>query len=639
MKHRIAIYSNGYNGSITLKAIEGIKRYAAANDLDIHFYISFAANNRSESTNKGQLNIYDLARLDEYDGLIVFSNLLNNISTAEKLCTDARSKGVPVVSIGMKFDGIPYVGNNNEEGMKDLVEHLIKDHGAKKFAYLGGAREHVDSIDRERVVRMVLESHGLELKDEYLGYADWTPEKCVDFADKLIDSGNALPDAIVCANDIMALAVINRFIERGFNLPGDIIVTGFDNIEESGISYPALTTVDQDYETIGYESCKLLYEIVEGKTGSPDVSVASKLVLGESCGCNSEADSLYDIRRRKYCSGIHAKNNQSSYFNRFMRGERNVILESYDYEDMKDNLRKYYRSNNAYFNGNFYLMLNRYYFEDASAEDSVALSECYEADFDTTAALRNGEEADDLIDRRLGMPGFIKKQGEQHIYIFYPLQNAEYNFGYVVFADGTSVIQEDYRVYEYLEKMEQTLMHFRINLRLEMINKELRYMYDRDPMTGLYNRFCFVSHAVPLINESKEHKKSALIMFADINDLKLINDRYGHVFGDKAIITVSGGIKESIANDNAIGIRYGGDEFLIIAANANKQYAEEIRRNITSYIEKENSLGLSPVKFSVSIGYVLTDPKSDKSVTDYVDEADKLMYEIKNEYHKNNQSN
>ena len=639
MKHRIAIYSNGYNGSITLKAIEGIKRYSAANDLDVHFYISFAANNRSPVTNKGQLNIYDLAKLDEYDGLIVFSNLLNNIPTAEKLCMRAKEQGVPVVSIGMKFDGIAYVGNNNEEGMKNLVEHLVTDHNVKRLAYLGGAREHVDTIDRERVVRNVLESHGLELSSDDIGYGDWTPEKSVEFADKLIDSENALPDAIVCANDIMALAVINRFIERGFNLPTDIIVTGFDNIEESGISYPALTTVDQDYETIGYESCKLLYEIVEGKTDSLDVSVASKLVLGESCGCNTEADNQYNIRRRKYCSGIHAKNNQSSYFNRFMRGERNAILESTDYDDMKVNLRKYYHSNNEYFRGNFFLMLNKYYFEDAVSEEFECLSECYEADFDAAVALRNGEDADELIDKRLRMPGFIKKKGEQHLYFFYPLQNAEYNYGYVVFVDGTTVIQEDYRVYEYLEKMEQTLLHFRITIRLEMVNKELRYMYDRDPMTGLYNRFCFVSHAVPLIDESKVHRKSAMIMFADINDLKLINDKYGHVFGDKAIITVAAGIKESINNDNAIGIRYGGDEFLIIAANANKQYAENIRRSINAYIEKENDLGFNPVRFSVSIGYVLSDPRSDKSVTDYVDEADKLMYEIKNEYHKNNQSN
>jgi diguanylate cyclase (GGDEF)-like protein len=316
-----------------------------------------------------------------------------------------------------------------------------------------------------------------------------------------------------------------------------------------------------------------------------------------------------------------------------MRKERATILASSDYEDMKSNLRSYYLENNDYFRGSFFLMLNEYYFEDAASEDSEALSECYEADFDATVALLNGKEADDEIDKRLRMPGFRKKEGEQHIYFFYPLQNEEYNYGYVVFVDGTYIIQEDFRVYEYLEKMEQTLMQFRINLRLEMVNKELRYLYDKDPMTGLYNRFCFVSHAVPLIEESKAHKKNAMVMFADINDLKKINDRYGHAFGDRAIKSVAEAVKESISDDNAIGIRYGGDEFLVIAANATRKYAEEIRRKINSNIEKENSLGINPVKFSVSIGYVLTDPKSDKSVTDYVDEADKLMYEIKNAYH------
>ena len=633
MKHRIAIYSNGYNGTITLKAIEGIKRYAAIKDFDIHFYISFAANNRDPITNAGQLNIYNLAKLDEYDGLIVFSNLLNNIPTAEKLCRDAKEKGIPVVSIGMKLEGIPYVGNNNEEGMKELVEHLITVHGAKDIVYIGGAREHVDTIDRARVVREVMERHGLQLTDDKIYYGDWTNEKPIEYTDEMAGSDKGLPDAIVCANDIMALAVTSRLIELGYNSPEDVIVTGFDHIGEGDISYPALTTVDQDYETIGYKSCELLYDIIEGVNTYTDTSVASKLVTGESCGCNSEADSRFNVFRQEYCRGIHAKNKLASFFNRFMRKERATILASSDYEDMKKNLRDYYLNNNDYFRGSFFLMLNEYYFEDASSEDSEALSECYEADFDATVALLNGEEADDEIDKRLRMPGFRKKEGEQHIYFFYPLQNEEYNYGYVVFVDGTYIIQEDFRVYEYLEKMEQTLMQFRINLRLEMVNKELRYLYDKDPMTGLYNRFCFVSHAVPLIDESKAHKKNAMVMFADINDLKKINDRYGHAFGDRAINFVAEAVKESISGDNAIGIRYGGDEFLVIAANATRKYAEEIRRKINSHIERENSLGINPVKFSVSIGYVLTDPRSDKSVTDYVDEADKLMYEIKNAYH------
>ena len=636
MKHRIAIYSNGYNGTITLKAIEGIKRYASIKDFDIHFYISFAANNRKAATNEGQLNIYNLAKLEEYDGLIVFSNLLNNIPTAEKLCREAKEKGIPIVSIGMKIDDIPYVGNNNRNGMKELVEHLITGHNVKSIVFIGGARDHVDTIDRARVVREVMESHGLKLKDEDVYYGDWINEKPIEITNELVRSEKGLPDAIVCANDIMALAVTSRLIELGYDLPNDVIVTGFDHIGEGDFTYPALTTVDQDYESIGYKSCELLYEIIEGKDTDLSISVSSKLIVGESCGCNNKADSRFNIFRREYCRGIHAKNQMSSFFNRFMRTERETILEAYDYDDMKERLRAFYLSNNDYFKGNFFLMLNKYYFEDAASEDYDALSVNFEADFDTTVALQAGKEADDEIDNRLRMPGFRKTEGEQHIYFFYPLQNAEYNYGYVVFVDGTYIIQEDFRISEYLEKMEQTLMQFRINMRLEMVNKELRFLYDKDPMTGLYNRFCFVSHAVPLVEESKEHRKYALIMFVDINDLKKINDRYGHVFGDMAITTVAEAVKESIGNDNAIGIRYGGDEFIVIAANASKKYAEDIKRSIISYIEKENRLGINPVKFSVSIGYVLTDPKSDKSVNDYVDEADKLMYEIKNEYHKKN---
>ena len=636
MKHRIAIYSNGYNGTITLKAIEGIKRYAAIKDLDIHFYIGFAANNRKSTINEGQLNIYNLARLEEYDGLIVFSNLLNNIPTAEKLCREAKEKGIPVISIGMKIDGIPYLGNNNEEGMRELVEHLITKHEVKEIVYIGGDKDHIDTIDRARVVREVMTKHGLKLKDENVYYGDWINEKPIAITDELANSGKGLPDAIVCANDIMALAVVSRLIELGYDVPKDVIVTGFDHIGEGDISYPALTTVDQDYETIGYKSCEMLYGILDGECPDTSDTVASKLVVGESCGCNNEFDSPYNICRREYCRGIHSKNKLASFFNRFMRAERTAILESSDYDDMKNNLRDYYNSYNEYFRGNFFLMLNKYYFEDAVSEDSDALAEGYEADFDPTVALLGGKEADDTIDKRLRMPGFIKKEGEQHIYFFYPLQNEQYNYGYVAFVDGTYIIQEDFRIYEYLEKMEQTLLSFRINLRLEMVNKELRFLYDKDPMTGLYNRFCFINHAVPLVEESKVHRKSALIMFADINDLKKINDRYGHVFGDRAITAVAEAVKESIGQDNAIGIRYGGDEFLLIAANASRKYAEDIKRHINSHIEKENSSGLNPVRFSVSIGYVLTDPKSDKTVTDYVNEADKLMYEIKNEYHRKN---
>ena len=634
MKNRIAIFSNGYNGSITLKAIEGIKRYAAIKDFDTHFYIGFAASNEKETFNVGQFNIYQLAKLDEYDGLIVFSGLLNDPGLAQKACKEAKDKGIPVVSIGMKIDDIPYVGINNKDGMRDLVEHLITVHGVKTVKYIGGTKDHVDSVERLNVVRDVMSKHGLELTENDIFYGDWVNEKAIAYAVELAKSEEGLPDVIICANDIMALAVACELRDLGFELPQDVIITGFDHISEGSVSYPALTTVDQDYETIGYNSCKLLYDIVEGRNEEQYSFVSSKLVIGESCGCFSESDSPHDIRRRNYCRSIHAKSKQADFFNRFMRAERTTILESSDYNDMKKNLREFYSTNRDYIGDNYYILLNKQYFEEVASDDSECLNKCYQADFDITVPVLDGKISEEGIDKRLMIPGFIKTPGEQHIYFFYPLHTEQYNYGYVVFRDGTYIIDEAFRIYEYLEKMEHSFMEFRINVRLEMVNKELRFLYDKDPMTGLYNRFCFVSHAVPIVEESKKHSRQAMIMFVDINSMKKINDRYGHACGDKAITIVSEAIKSSIGEDNAIGIRYGGDEFLVVAADANEEYAEKFKNSMFSHIDNENSSGINPFTFTISVGFVLTDPSSDRTVNDYVNEADKLMYKIKNEYHR-----
>ena len=185
MKHRIAIFSNGYNGSITLKAIEGIKRYAAVKDFDTHFYIGFAASNEKPTFNVGQFNIYQLAKLEEYDGLIVFSGILNNPELAEKCCNAAKEKGLPVVSIGMPFDGIPNVDINNEDGMRDLVEHLITVHNVKRIVYIGGTKDHVDTIERYNVVCEVMQKYGLKLEDKDVYYGNWVNETAIDITRRL----------------------------------------------------------------------------------------------------------------------------------------------------------------------------------------------------------------------------------------------------------------------------------------------------------------------------------------------------------------------------------------------------------------------------------------------------------------------
>ena len=630
MKNRIAVFANGYNRYCTLKALDGMRTVSSEKDFDIDVFVGYAAFNDSADLNTGRAGIYWLPKLENYDGAIVFSGLINDFNVAKQICLNAKEKNVPVVSIGEYVDGIPFVGSNNETGMRELVEHLVKVHGIKHAVYIGGSREHIDTSIRQSVIEDVFKENGLELKQEDIYYADWVNEHAAEIASRIAKSKEGLPDAMICANDVMALAVSGRLIQMGYKLPDDIIITGFDHIEESEITYPAVTTVEQDYFTIGKNAAKLLYDIVEGNDSAVKEVVSSRAVIAESCGCRNNKE--YDEFRRDYCRSVHTIKRDIEFFERLCRMERNEILKSEGYEDLKEHLRNFYRDNHYVVGPDYYLVLNSEYFNDPNPEDSTILKDGYNARLDATVALKNGKLTDGKLKGEL-IPGYKKKPGKQSLYYYFPLSSGRYNCGYFAFRETPIMISENLRVYEFMEKVEQSFMEYRLKMRLDAANRELTDLYNKDPLTGLYNRFCFDSIADLLYEESLEQDRPMSIMFTDINYMKNINDKYGHAAGDKSIIAVAEAIKASIGPD-ALAVRYGGDEFIILSPDTGAADSDAIREQIEKHLKTLFKAKKTPCKVSVSCGYVITDPKSGKSFDDYINEADKVMYAIKKKVHE-----
>ena len=631
MKNRIAVFANGYNRYATLKALDGMRTVASVKDFDIDVFVGYAAFNDSPEFNAGRAGIYWLPKLENYDGIIVFSGLINDFDTAKQICLNAREKNVPVVSIGAYVDGIPFVGSNNETGMRELVEHLVKEHGIKRAVYIGGSREHIDTSIRRSVIEDVFKENGLELKEEDIYYADWVNEHAAEIASKIARSKAGLPDAMICANDIMALAVSGRLIQMGYKLPDDLIITGFDHIEESEITYPALTTVEQDYFTIGSNAAKLLCDIIEDSTSMVKEVVSSHAVIAESCGCRNNRE--YDESRRVYCRTVHTVKRDLEFFERLCRMERNEILKSSGYEDMKDHLRNFYKDNNYVVGSDFYMVLNRGYFNGPAPDDSLILKDGYDAKLDVTVALRNGKIVDGKLKAGELIPGYKKKPGKQSLFFFFPLSSGRYNCGYFAFKETPVMISENLGVYSYMEKLEQSFMEYRLKMRLDEANRELSDLYNKDPLTGLYNRFCFDSIADILYEESVEFKRPLAIMFTDINYMKNINDEYGHAAGDQSIIAVADAIMGSIGPD-ALAVRYGGDEFIILSPDTGEADSEALRTKIEKQLKALCKARKIPGKVSVSCGYVITDPESGKTVNEYINEADKVMYSIKKKIHE-----
>lgn len=639
MNKKLAVFANGWNREAMLAAMTGIRKYAKKEDFDIFVFLCHAAYSEHAGINEGELNIYGLGDMKDYDGAIVFSTMLNSNETVELICRRAKENRVPAVSIGMEIEGASYIGMDNAAGMRQLVTHLVEEHGAKRVAFIAGNIDHTDSIARLQVTREVLREHGLELKESDIYYADWGYGQSIEAVHRMIESEEGLPDAIVCANDTMALAAGSELVNQGYRVPEDIAITGFDHVNDGKNFYPSLTSVDLNFEQIGYECCRMIYEMSDGvrkgepydRKTLPRKIVPTGMALAESCGCLGNR--YYEEWHKNYCGHSYINSLKADLLDQSERIlQMYFVSSSQDYDSLKRNLQHFYGNNHTFEGEDFAIVLNKHYFKDVMMEESELAKDNMAENLETVVSLRDGAHQEfPPIKREELVPGYEKKEGEQHAYYFLPLHSDRNNFGYVVFRDEPFVIASNV-TYSYLERLQQALKNLRTNLRLDTVNRKLTQIYDKDPMTGLFNRFGYENKALPLFEHCRQNHSVMMVMFVDINYMKRINDVYGHIHGDNAIRIVADSIKENL-EENWIAVRFGGDEFLIIAPDCDHFKADDVRQNILDYLDRKNRDGMRRYRISASCGYVLTDPEKDLGLQDYIKEADDVMYEIKRQVH------
>ncbi len=176
-----------------------------------------------------------------------------------------------------------YVTSNNYNGMKELVNYLVKI-GHKSFVFLNGEKDTYSASERLRGFLEALKEHGI--KEYQVFFGKFTYESGFSLTKKL----KKIPDAVVCGNDLMAYGAIDALEEMGYKVPDDVSVTGFDDIPFSKHYKPSITTVKQPFHEMGYEAAKMLYKLMKGRIKRPKgIVLETELIIRESTK-----------RRRKY---------------------------------------------------------------------------------------------------------------------------------------------------------------------------------------------------------------------------------------------------------------------------------------------------------------------------------------------------
>ena len=213
------------------------------------------------------------------DGLIVMSTEVS----AQVVC-DWLPDGLPIVFVNTEVDreGIEAVNFDNRGGAYSLTEHLIEQ-GHRRIAFVAGPSASFDANDRLEGYRSALCDHGIE------------PDEAVEFpGDFTMEAGEAAvpdllaldprPTAVFAANDLSAYGVLNGLREAGLDVPGDVIVAGFDDIQLASLSSPTLTTVHAPVREMGLEAIERLLGMIKGADDRDrsSVTLPTRVIVRES---------------------------------------------------------------------------------------------------------------------------------------------------------------------------------------------------------------------------------------------------------------------------------------------------------------------------------------------------------------------
>ena len=223
--------------------------------------------------------ILSLAR--KSDGLILHDRLLEPDQLAR------LSRQVPIVTLaGLPTETTANVRGDNRAGMRDLARHLLGQHGYRTVAYLGGHSDSPDSVARHEVLAAELSAAGATLLDGPEWQGNYLAVGGARVIDRLIDRRAPMPQVIACANDQTALGVMYALAARGIDVPGQVAVTGFDDIPVARHLRPQLTTVRQPIQELGTTAFEILYSMIStGQPTSREVALPTRLIVRESCGC------------------------------------------------------------------------------------------------------------------------------------------------------------------------------------------------------------------------------------------------------------------------------------------------------------------------------------------------------------------
>ena len=620
IKYRIAFFTADWNFELVESTLHGLKQYVDEHeDVQLCVFDCFGKDLDNEK-DKSEYAIYQLADLRQFDGLLIQGNQIVLKRVREELGDRIKAAGIPAVAIDCPLPTCNLAGIDNMKAQCNITEHLILHHNARRMVYLTGLLENGCPEGKQRLAgfQKACQNHGILPQDIEVIECTWRTSDGMAVATQWIENERPLPDAFVCANDDMALGLMEALEEKGYRIPQDVMVTGFDGLTSAELSSPSLSTVCRDNKMLNYRALDFLIRKIDGKDDANQLDFPYSLSCTESCGCSGITVPGY-IRKKYF--------RQTRFLKNFYILQDELAEELFEANDLMDLMEIVEDNKKVFGSVNAYMCINDYYFDNYDKKNWHRDSKSFGEQMILAVCGRSWlkkEQGQSYI--RFSRKDLLPKElsERERFLVFYPLHYNTYSIGYLA-LDGISEAAKLNLHMSIFSFLEIAIENVRKKCLLRQFNDFLDNLYVHDALTGLYNRFGFERYGHHAFDSFLMQDGGAQILFIDLDHLKQINDQFGHEIGDEVIRGAAGIIKD-VCNPHDFSMRFGGDEFLVIASCRENDLIDALQQAVKSY----NALnGRKPYSLSLSIGIILANGQESKSLEECIKAADAQMYEEK----------
>lgn len=229
-------------------------------------------------------NVYTLIGSGDFDGILFASERFRNQPLIQRIGGYLQRSSVPCLALGDNGGSITTLHAKQAESICQLTRHLIDVHGCRSLWCITGTPDSRASALRTAGFRRAMEEAGLPVCEDRIFYGNFWKDVPAQIGQRIVSGELERPDAVVCASDVMAVALIEALEQGGMRVPEDIAVTGYDGGWTA--FFRGVTTMTGWNQQHGAEAVCKLYEMMTGETvHCPEIR--QKIRLGGSCGCKT----------------------------------------------------------------------------------------------------------------------------------------------------------------------------------------------------------------------------------------------------------------------------------------------------------------------------------------------------------------